>query len=75
MNMSIRDARQSLPRLEQIMAAEGEITITRHGRPIARIVPLTSTHRPAPSHAGLRASMPLQETPSEVLLGEERDSR
>ena len=74
MNMSIREARAALTRLDEILGREGEITVTRHGRPVARILSLLSP-RPAPSHAALRASIPRQEVPSEVLVRQERDER
>lgn len=74
MDMSIREAREALTRLEEIIEREGEITVTRHGRPVARIVPLHAT-RPVPSHADLRRSIPRQHVPSEVLLRGERDER
>lgn len=74
MDMSIREAREALTHLEEIIEREGEITVTRHGRPVARIVALHGP-RAAPSHADLRASLPRQDVPSEVLLRRERDER
>ena len=72
--LSIREVRGALARLEEIVEAEGEILITRHGKAVARIVPVERPRR-LPSHKDLRASMPLQKTPSEVLIREDRDAR
>ena len=70
--MSIREFRDSLSVLEQIVEKDGEILVTRHGRALAKVVPVNPC-RPAPSHADLRASMPYQTVPSEVLIREDRE--
>jgi prevent-host-death family protein len=72
--LNIREARQSLAQLEKILAEEGEITITRRGEPIARVVPVFSI-REIPSHRGLRQKMPRLEKGSEALIRAERDRR
>lgn len=73
-SLSIREVRAALGDIEKIVEQEGELVITRHGRPVARIVPLEKTRR-APSHKAFRDSMPLQQVPSEVLIREDRDAR
>jgi prevent-host-death family protein len=73
-HLNIREARQSLSRLEMILAEEGEITITRRGEPIARVVPV-SPLRKIPSHEDLRQKMPRLKKGSEVLIRVERDTR
>lgn len=70
--MSIRKLRESLPSIAEIVQREGEIVITRHGRGLAKIVPLTPV-RSVPSHADLRASMPYQAVPSEDLVRADRE--
>lgn len=72
--MSVREARQALTHVDELLASEGEITITRRGQPIARLVPVAGRRR-MPSHARLRASMPRLKKGSESLLREERDAR
>jgi len=72
--MSVRDVRGALPRLDEILDREGEVVITRHGTPIARVLPLNP--RPSmPSHADLRGRTPRLERPSQDLIREDRDSR
>lgn len=70
--MSIREVRNNLVNIEQVIEQDGEVLVTRHGRPVAKIVPLR--HRCAlPSHADLRASMQRMERRSEELVREDRD--
>jgi prevent-host-death family protein len=73
-NLSIRETRAVLPELDAVLAREGSLIITRHGRPIARVVPL-EPRRAVPSHADLRAAMPRLSTRSQDLLRAERDER
>jgi prevent-host-death family protein len=70
--LNIREARQSLSQLEKILAEEGEITITRRGEPIARVVPVFPI-REIPSHLDLRQKMPRLKKGSETLIRAERD--
>jgi len=73
-SLSIREVRAALARLEEIVEAEGELMITRHGRPVARIVPVERP-REMRSHKDLRDSMPFQEVPSQILIRQDRDAR
>lgn len=72
--LTIRQARSSLGKLDRLLAQEGEVTITRRGDEIARVVPV-GRRRPIPSHAALRRSMPRMRRGSERLIREERDAR
>jgi antitoxin (DNA-binding transcriptional repressor) of toxin-antitoxin stability system len=72
--LSIREARQALSQLDELLARHGEITITRRGEAVAKIVPLKAA-RPVPSHRDLRESMRPMKVPSEVLLRQDRDTR
>jgi prevent-host-death family protein len=71
-SMSIRELRDSLASLQEIVEREGEIVVTRHGRGLARLVPV-QPKRGVPSHADLRASMPLMAVGSEELLRADRE--
>ena len=75
--LNIREIRQELSHLDELLAKEGELLVTRHGKPIARVLPLepVSPPRHMPSLKWLRDQMPFQETPSEVLIREDRDAR
>jgi prevent-host-death family protein len=72
--LTIREARQSLSHLDQILEVEGEVTITRRGREIARVVPL-GRHPTMPSHRELRRKMSPMAKGSEELVREDRDAR
>lgn len=72
--LSIREMRSRLGCLETLVMKSGEIVVTRRGKPIARVLPITG-HKPKPDHANLRKQMPWLATPSEVLINAERDER
>ena len=71
--MSVRQLREALPSLEQIVEQEGELLLTRHGHPVAKVVSLHPC-REVPTHADLRASMAYSAVGSEALIRAERDS-
>jgi len=73
-SVSVREMRTALPRLEQLLEEEGEIVITRHGKPVARVLP-TVSRGGIPSRAELRRKMRRVEVGSEVLIREDRDAR
>jgi antitoxin (DNA-binding transcriptional repressor) of toxin-antitoxin stability system len=55
--LSVRETRAALSRIEEILAREAEIIITRRRRPIARLTAMQPAAE-RPSHADLRAKMP-----------------
>lgn len=71
--LSIREAREQLTSIEELLAKESEVVLTRRGQPVARILPLSGPRR-MPSHANLRSKMP-RLTPSEDLVRADRDER
>ena len=73
-SLSIREVRRELAQLDELVSREGEVVVTRRGRPIARLLPLRSK-RQMPSHADLRASMPRLRKGSEGHIRSERDER
>lgn len=72
--LNIRETRLSLGNLDGLLAREGELTITRRGEEIARVMPI-GRKRAMPSHAGLRRSMPRMRKSSEQMIREDRDRR
>ena len=72
--VSIRDVRSVLSHLDDVLAAEGELVITRHGKPIARLLPV-GEGAGMPSHADFRKTMPRLRTGSEVAVRADRDGR
>jgi prevent-host-death family protein len=73
-SLNIREVRSALSRLDELVAKEGEVVVTRRGKPLARILPVHN-RREIPSRAALRASMPKLKVPSEVLIRQDRESR
>jgi antitoxin (DNA-binding transcriptional repressor) of toxin-antitoxin stability system len=72
--LTIREAREGLSHPEQMFADDDEVLVVRHGEPVARILPATPRPR-FRSLAAFRASQPMQQIPSEVLIREDRDAR
>jgi antitoxin (DNA-binding transcriptional repressor) of toxin-antitoxin stability system len=72
--LTIRETRQSLSHLDRLLAAEGEMMITRRGEAIARLTQINNK-RPIPSHRDLRKRMPLMRKGSEKVVREDRDLR
>jgi antitoxin (DNA-binding transcriptional repressor) of toxin-antitoxin stability system len=72
--LTIREARDQMARIEQILAREGEVLLTRRGQPIARILPLTGG-RAIPSRAALRRQMTRVKRPSEEIVRDDREGR
>lgn len=71
--LSIREMRQNLGRLDELLEEEREIIISRRGRSIARLLPIRPVRR-MPSHAGLRAEMS-ELSDSAELIREDREAR
>jgi antitoxin (DNA-binding transcriptional repressor) of toxin-antitoxin stability system len=74
MKLSIREARQSLSSIEQILSLEGTVTITKRGKEIARVIPINRMVS-LPSHCNLREKTVRQKTGSEQLIRADRDER
>jgi antitoxin (DNA-binding transcriptional repressor) of toxin-antitoxin stability system len=70
---SIREMREALGRLDQLVDQEGELIVTRRGRAIARVLPF-GPQRSMPSHAEHRDRLP-RLSPSAGLIREDRDAR
>ena len=72
--LTIREIRRSLSHLDQLLAVEQEVMITRRGDPIAKVVQV-GRKRPIPSHRDLREGMKRMCKGSEALLRKDRDER
>ncbi len=72
--ISTREMRSVLPRLDEYLADEGELVITRRGKPIARLLPVGEAAM-KPSHADLRSRIRRLGRGSETLIRADRDAR
>ncbi len=72
---NLSDAKTRLSELLDRVEAGEEITITRHGRPVAQLRPVSAEKKPIDFEglAALRASLPMLDKPSAELLREMRD--
>jgi antitoxin (DNA-binding transcriptional repressor) of toxin-antitoxin stability system len=77
--LGVRQIRASYDVLLETLAIEGEVVLTHHGKPFARVLPFedaTAVVRPkVRSMKWLRDQMPMQAVGSEVSIREERDAR
>ena len=72
--LSVREMRNQLGKLDELLAREQEIIITRHNTPLARILPIKGKKK-RPSHKSLRDSLPYQDIASEILQRIDREER
>ncbi|MBN2337704.1 MAG: type II toxin-antitoxin system prevent-host-death family antitoxin [Acidobacteria bacterium] len=72
----IREARQSLSELIEMVRKGREVLITDRGKPVARLVPAeTSSARAFPGRAAFRRSMPALSPPLSSTVCEDREDR
>ena len=72
--LNIRELRQEIPRLRELLEQEHELLLVSNGEPVARILP-PPRRRHLPSLAEHRARVPRLATSSEALIRDERDRR
>jgi antitoxin (DNA-binding transcriptional repressor) of toxin-antitoxin stability system len=70
--LTIREIRQSLSHLDRLLEIEGEVTITRRGDPIAKVVQV-GRRRPIPSHRDLRDGIHRMRKGSERIIRKDRE--
>lgn len=75
-SMSMAHAKAHLSDLLNTVESGGEVVITRHGRPVARVIPVSPVKQLIPLQhlADLRRQVPAWQKSSSVLLGELRDA-
>jgi len=72
----IREARQNISELIEIVRKGREILITDRGKPVARLVPAArSKGRAYPGRAAFRRSMPILRSPLSLAICEDREDR
>lgn len=72
--LTIREAREGLSHPETLFADAEEVVVTRHGEPVARLLPVNPKPRVRSLKAFL-ASQPMQTVPSEVIVAQDREER
>jgi prevent-host-death family protein len=71
--VSLADAKANLSRLIELVEAGEEVTITKRGRPAARLVASVPPRQQLPSLAELRAQLPKQNQPAGDFIRKLRD--
>ena len=72
--LSIREMRNQLGKLDELLGREEEILVTRHNTPVARILPVKKKKK-RPDHKSLRDGLPYQNVASEILQRKDREER
>ncbi len=72
--LSIRAMRANIGRLDELLEEAGELIISRRGKPIARVLPMSQRRQPA-THSDLRERIAKLSKPSANLTRAERDER
>ena len=76
--LGVREMRASYGALETALKEEGEVILTHHGKPFARVLPIEPVAAKSPkmpSHADLRARMKPLKVATAVTISAERDER
>jgi len=72
----IRETRQNISELIEIVRQGREILITDRGKPVARLVPVRRGNaQPYPGRAAFRRSMPTLHPPLSLAISEDREDR
>jgi prevent-host-death family protein len=71
---SLAEAKAHLSRLIDLVEAGEDVTITKRGKPVVRLVPNVPSRQQLPSLAELRARLPTQTQPAGEFLRQLRDS-
>jgi antitoxin (DNA-binding transcriptional repressor) of toxin-antitoxin stability system len=72
--INVRELRNTIPHLRETLEREHELVLVSNGEPVARILPINEPPK-FESMAWMRALSPAMQTPSEVLIREDRDRR
>ena len=73
--IGVREMRAGYDVLQETLAREGEVILTRHGKPFARVLPYGEAARRMPSLKAFRARQKRQAIPSSAVIRQERDEQ
>jgi len=74
-HLGVREMRASYDDLRQTLAQEGEVILTHHGKPFARVLPYTLPATQMPDLKAFRARQKPQIVPTAVVIRQDRDER
>ena len=67
--------RASYDVLREVLEQEGEVILTHHGKPFARVLPYSPPRIQMPDLRAFRAKQKQQTVPSSVIIRQDRDER
>ena len=73
--LGVRELRASYDVLRETLAKEGEVILTHHGKPFARVLPYGPPLVQMPDHRAFRATQKKQTIPSSVIIRQDRNER
>lgn len=73
-HLGVREMRASYEVLQETLALEGEVILTHHGRPFARVLPYAAPKSQMPSLKTFRARQKRQTVPTATLIRQDRDA-
>lgn len=74
-HLGVREMRASYDVLRETLEREGEVILTHHGKPFARVLPYGAPGLRMPDMRAFRAKQKVQAVPSSVLIRQDRDER
>ena len=74
-HLGVREMRASYDVLRQTLEVEGEVILTHHGKPFARVLPYAEPRKQMPDLRVFRALQKRQTVPSSVTIRQDRDER
>jgi antitoxin (DNA-binding transcriptional repressor) of toxin-antitoxin stability system len=74
-HLGIREMRASYDVLQETLAQEGEVILTHHGKPFARVLPYAAPEARMPDLKSFRARQTRQSVPTAVIIRQDRDAR
>ena len=73
--LGVRELRASYDVLQETLAREGEVLLTHHGKPFARVLPYAPPAAQMPDLRAFRAKQKPQAVPTAALIRQDRDER
>ncbi|MEO8133245.1 MAG: prevent-host-death protein [Betaproteobacteria bacterium] len=74
-HLGVRELRASYEVLQETLTREGEVILTHHGKPFARVLPYAAAGVRMPSLREFRARQKQQRVPTAVVIRDDRDER
>jgi prevent-host-death family protein len=74
-HLGVREMRAGYDALQEALASDGEVILTRHGKPFARVLPYAESATRMPSLKAFRSRQKRQRVPTAAIVRDERDER